>query len=125
MNRFQTQIRSTLVAQIFAVVFVALMWLIHGLNSSVAAFFGGSAAILSNLFFAWRLFRRMNDRSAHQIVFALYINEILKLMGCALIILILLRIFHLSMIPLLSGLLTAYLVNAPVAIYQQIKMVRR
>lgn len=124
-NRFQSQIKRTLTVQLCVVIFVSLAWLIHGVHNGIAAFFGGLTALLGNVFFAWRLFRRMSERSAQQILLSLYLNEILKLIGCAIMVLILLRIFHLAVIPLLSGLLAAYLVVAPMAIYQQIKMVRR
>ena len=125
MNRFQIQARQTVVAQLVVVLVVAVLWLWHSQHSGVAALAGGLAAVASNAFFAWRLFRKMEQRSVKQIMAALYINELLKLLGCAVMVIVLLRVWHLALLPLLSGLLAAYLVMAPMAIYQQIKMVSR
>ena len=125
MNRFQAQIKHSLIMQLLVILIVAVIWSIYNRPSGIAALSGGLVALLSNAYFAWRVFRRMEVRSAKQILLALYMNEMLKLLGCALMILALIHTFHLAVIPLLTGLLAAYLVVAPMAIYQQIKMVKR
>ena len=125
MNRHQKQAYRTIVAQLIVAIVVAFGWGLIAWHSGLSALLGGLVVTAGNGYFAWRLFRKMEQRSAQSILLGMYLNELLKLVICAAAVVVLIFVCHLALLPVMTGVLAAYLVVAPMAIYQQIKMVRR
>lgn len=124
-NSFRAQITHTLWAQTLAVSVVVVSWLIFNHIGALAAFFSSVLVVASNGCFVCGVFRRFESRSAQQVLVFLYINEIFKLFGCAVVAVCVLRSYHGHGLSIAAGVLSAYLVIAPVAMYQQIRMVKR
>lgn len=124
-DRFKTQITRTLCAQGAAIFCVSMLWFFFDHVGALAAASAGVLIVASNGCFVLGVFRRFEDRSAQQVLVFLYLNEIFKLFGCAVVAVWILRLHHGHVLSVAAGVLTAYLIVAPVAMYQQIKMVKR
>ena len=123
-NRYQRLVIDLLAVQAVTVLLIAAVWLVHGVSSSVAALYGGCIALLVNSLYAWRLFRKMDERSAQQIILTLYAGEVLKIIACGLCTVLVIKFFAVAAIPLLTGLVGTYIIYTPVAIYKQLKVVK-
>ena len=113
-----------IVIQAIGVLVIAAIWLVQGLFSAISALFGGFIALIVNSGYAWRLFRKLDEKSIGQLMLTLYGGEVLKIIAAAVAAVFVMKIFILAPLPLLTGLAGTYIIYAPVAIYKQLKMVK-
>jgi F0F1-type ATP synthase assembly protein I len=123
-GRHQQLVMELIVIQAIGVLVIAAIWLVQGLFSAISALFGGFIALIVNSGYAWRLFRKLDEKSIGQLMLTLYGGEVLKIIAAAVAAVFVMKIFILAPLPLLTGLAGTYIIYAPVAIYKQLKMVK-
>lgn len=94
---------------------IALSW---GMKAAYSALLAGAVCVLANWFFVRRLFRRSMARAANAIVKDFYIGEVLKLVIIAVLMLVSMLVFKVSLLPFLLTyvLLQAAVLFAPLTV---------
>lgn len=108
--------------QTATVVLLAFFCSVFDLHQGFSLLLGGLSAWLPNIFFAWYFFARASKRSPREVVYSLYIGEMIKLLMSVVIAVALVMMLPVSVVPFLGGLGAACLsvmVAAPLVIKQQ------
>ncbi len=124
MSRDQRLTLELVSIQAVVALVIAALWLLNGFDSACAALVGGFIAVILNGFSAWMTFRNMENRNGKQILVAMYVGELVKMVASAVFAVLVISFLSLSAFPLLTGLAGTYIIYAPVAIYKQLKMVK-
>lgn len=102
-DRFFATVSKVLVAQFMVIVWVAgVFMLVYGGQQAKAAAVGGMAALVPNIYFAWRI-SRSAGLEAKKVVRSFYTGESGKLLMTAAIFAIIFQVPNLDILPLLVG----------------------
>jgi ATP synthase protein I len=107
-TKVQNEAYRIVLYQLAGVVVLALiMTIIGGMNVGYAAFAGGMAYGLPNLFFVWAVFRFVRVDQMTQFVFAFFVGEMLKLLASAFLFILIVKNLPVSLLSTLAGFIGA------------------
>lgn len=89
---------------------IAIAWLLNGWIAAISALLGGLAAVLPNLYFAYRFFVETAARQVERIVRAFYWGELTKLLLSAFLVISISKLWPgMAVYPFFSNFAAAYL----------------
>lgn len=80
-----------------------VLFLLRGTQNGLSALLGGLAYWLPTFAFVTRIFARINIRAAKQFVIAFFVGEATKLLGSAILFLLIVKYLPVAVMPLLIG----------------------
>lgn len=101
-------VRYLLIIQITLLISITAFWSIHSLSDSRSVLLGGIAALIPNLYFAWRFLSCQHHDNPKHIVRAVYIAEMIKLALCVFLSLLIFRKMSVTWLPFMCGLVSVY-----------------
>ena len=93
--------------QAVVVVIIALCWWIKGATEELSALLGGAICVLSNLYFAWRLFAITSSRAAKRIMINFFLGELIKLVLSAVLVILVMVFIPVAIVPFIIGFVGA------------------
>lgn len=88
---------------------MALAWWRISTHAMIAALLGGLAVVLPALLFSQQFFGQVHAKSPQRILIAFYWGEFLKLSISVIMMLIFVKVFHVAVLPLVTGFIGAHI----------------
>lgn len=118
-KKIQQQAYRIVIWQFACVVLLAILAaILRGKNSGFSVLAGGSAYVLPNLLFVWRVFRYAGASQMAQFMSAFFIGEMLKLVLSAILFLMIVKYLPVSLLSLLVGFIGAIIAFWAVCLWQ-------